>query len=63
MVKFSTTHSYVYLCSCKAYRYANQSCRKGLIGEMAIWANKKYHGHWVLPQTIMAELQEVEKGC
>jgi hypothetical protein len=42
-------------------RYANRSARfidayrKGLDGEMAIWANKKYHGHRVLPDTIIAE--------
>jgi hypothetical protein len=29
---------------------------------MAIWANKKYHGHRVLPQNIMAELEEDVKA-
>jgi len=30
--------------------------RKGLDGKQAAWALKKYRGHHVLPDTIMAEL-------
>jgi hypothetical protein len=28
----------------------------GLNGAQAIWANKRYHGHRVLPDSIMNEL-------
>jgi len=31
--------------------------RKGLDGKQAAWASKQYHGHRVLPDTIMAELE------
>ncbi|KAF8225733.1 hypothetical protein L208DRAFT_413992 [Tricholoma matsutake] len=43
-------------------RYANRSARfidaysKGLTGADAIWANQKYHGHRVLPASILAEV-------
>ncbi|KIJ48884.1 hypothetical protein M422DRAFT_161882, partial [Sphaerobolus stellatus SS14] len=30
--------------------------RHGLTGAQAVWANKKYRGHRVLPNTIMKEL-------
>jgi hypothetical protein len=30
----------------------------GLNGKQAAWANKKYHGHRVLPDTIMKDLDE-----
>jgi len=29
---------------------------KGLNGRQAAWANKKYRGHRVLPETLMEEL-------
>lgn len=32
---------------------------KGLDGQQAAWANKKYRGHRVLPHTIMEELSKV----
>lgn len=31
---------------------------KGLDGSKAVWANKKYHGHRVLPASIMRELAQ-----
>ncbi|KAI0311296.1 hypothetical protein OF83DRAFT_1223351 [Amylostereum chailletii] len=31
---------------------------KGLTGQQAAWAGKKYHGHRVLPDTLMADLAE-----
>jgi hypothetical protein len=30
--------------------------RKGLNGRQAAWASKKYHGHRVIPQSILLEL-------
>lgn len=30
--------------------------RKGLNGKQAAWANKKYHGHRMLPNSIMDDL-------
>ncbi|KAG2341755.1 hypothetical protein BDR05DRAFT_976858 [Suillus weaverae] len=32
--------------------------RKGLNGKQAAWASKKYHGHRVLPETLMRDLTE-----
>ena len=32
--------------------------RRGLTGAQATWANRKYHGHRVLPNTILAELDK-----
>ncbi|KIJ27289.1 hypothetical protein M422DRAFT_191208, partial [Sphaerobolus stellatus SS14] len=32
--------------------------RHGLTGAQAVWANKKYKGHRVLPNTIMEELEK-----
>ncbi|KIJ32080.1 hypothetical protein M422DRAFT_185031 [Sphaerobolus stellatus SS14] len=46
----------------KIWRFANWSAqfmdayRCGLTGAQAVWANKKYRGHRVLPNTIMEEL-------
>ncbi|KAG2036682.1 hypothetical protein BDR03DRAFT_865592 [Suillus americanus] len=31
---------------------------KGLNGKQAAWAVKKYHGHRVLPDSILTELDE-----
>jgi hypothetical protein len=33
---------------------------RGLTGKQAVWANKKYHGHWVLPLTIMEDLDAAD---
>ncbi|TDL26508.1 hypothetical protein BD410DRAFT_881969 [Rickenella mellea] len=49
-------------------RYANRSARfmdayaKGLSSSQAAWATKKYHGHRVLPNTIMDELEKAGKA-
>jgi len=32
--------------------------RKGLTGSQAAWAAKKYHGHRIIPNSILAELQK-----
>ena len=34
--------------------------RKGLDGKGAAWAAKKYHGHRVLPESIMKEFEEAD---
>ncbi|TDL16724.1 hypothetical protein BD410DRAFT_816653 [Rickenella mellea] len=50
------------------HRYANRSARfmdayaKGLSGSQAAWATKRYHGHRVLPNTIMEELEKAGKA-
>ncbi|KZT63047.1 hypothetical protein DAEQUDRAFT_681078, partial [Daedalea quercina L-15889] len=31
---------------------------KGLTGKQALWATKKYHGHCLLPESTLAELDE-----
>jgi len=36
--------------------------RKGLDGKQAVWASKKYHGHRVLPESIMRDLTEAGLG-
>jgi hypothetical protein len=33
---------------------------KGLNGKQAAWAAKKYRGHRVLPENLMAELDKVK---
>lgn len=44
-------------------RYANRAARfidayqQGLTGEEAVWANRKYHGHRMLPPNILAEVK------
>jgi hypothetical protein len=44
-------------------RYARHSRRfmnayqKGLSGKQAAWATKKYHGHWVFPNSVLTELK------
>ena len=49
------------------YRYANRSThfmdayRKGLTGTQAIWANRKYYGHRVLSENILAKLEAERK--
>jgi hypothetical protein len=34
--------------------------RKGLNGQQAAWATKKYHGHRTLPETILEELDKAK---
>jgi len=36
--------------------------QKGLNGPQAVWANRKYHGHQVLPNNIMETLEVVGKA-
>ncbi|KAF8229072.1 hypothetical protein L208DRAFT_1288434, partial [Tricholoma matsutake] len=49
-------------------RFANCSAhfmdayRKGLNGPQAVWANRKYHGHRVLPNNIMETLVAAGKA-
>jgi hypothetical protein len=31
---------------------------EGLNGRRAAWAARKYRGHWVIPQSIMDELEK-----
>ncbi|KAF8497980.1 hypothetical protein JB92DRAFT_2745074 [Gautieria morchelliformis] len=44
------------------HSYANRSARfidayqKGLTDSQAVWANQRYHGHCILPGTILEEL-------
>ncbi|KAF8573422.1 hypothetical protein K439DRAFT_1375454, partial [Ramaria rubella] len=45
------------------FRYANHSIWfmdayiKGLTSAQAAWANRKYHGHWVLPDEILKQFE------
>ncbi|KZV98420.1 hypothetical protein EXIGLDRAFT_606991 [Exidia glandulosa HHB12029] len=47
-------------------RFANRSARfmdayrKGLSGPQAAWANRQYHGHRVLPERIMQEIENMK---
>jgi len=36
--------------------------RKGLDGKWAAWANRKYQGHRVLPETLMKYIEEATLG-
>ncbi|KIK72722.1 hypothetical protein PAXRUDRAFT_21657 [Paxillus rubicundulus Ve08.2h10] len=60
----STKHWIPSLLKVFASEFANRSSRfidayhKGLNGKQAAWANKKYHGHCVLPDSILKELDE-----
>jgi len=46
-------------------RYAHQSQRfidayyHGLDGKQVAWASRKYRGHWMMPETIMDDLEKV----
>jgi hypothetical protein len=46
------------------YRFANRSAcfisayHQGLSGTQAAWANKKYHGHHVLPPDMVAQVKK-----
>ncbi|KAG1795208.1 uncharacterized protein HD556DRAFT_1235891 [Suillus plorans] len=48
-------------------RYANHSARfmdaytKGLTGPQAVWATRKYHGHRVIPNSILEALDTAGK--
>ncbi|KAG1789454.1 uncharacterized protein HD556DRAFT_1447068 [Suillus plorans] len=48
-------------------RYANRSARfmdaytKGLTGPQAVWATRKYHGHRVVPNSILEALDTAGK--
>jgi hypothetical protein len=48
------------------HRYATRALRfmdayrKGLNGKQAAWAAKKYHGHRVIPETILRELEAAD---
>ncbi|KIJ37224.1 hypothetical protein M422DRAFT_178335 [Sphaerobolus stellatus SS14] len=48
----------------KIRRYSNRSARfidayqRGLSGSQAVWANRKYHGHRMLPEKIMDEIEK-----
>lgn len=48
-------------------RYANRAARfmdaykRGLNGTQASWANRKFHGHRVLPNSIMEDLDKAPK--
>jgi hypothetical protein len=35
--------------------------RKGMDGVKAVWASKRYRGHWVLPKNIMALFDKFDK--
>jgi hypothetical protein len=39
-----------------SHRFMN-AYKKGLSGKLAAWATKKYCGHWVLPNSVLAELK------
>ncbi|KAH6908666.1 hypothetical protein BKA70DRAFT_1103302, partial [Coprinopsis sp. MPI-PUGE-AT-0042] len=41
-----------------ADRFAD-AYRQKLTGAVAIWATRRYHGHRVLPNTIMDEIEEL----
>ncbi|KAJ8589880.1 hypothetical protein M405DRAFT_737872, partial [Rhizopogon salebrosus TDB-379] len=43
--------------ACHSRRFMN-AYQKGLTGKQAAWATKKYRGHRVLPDSILAELEE-----
>lgn len=30
---------------------------RGLTGKQAAWAGKRYHGHRILPETLMADME------
>jgi hypothetical protein len=44
-------------------RYANCSAHftnayvQGASGPIVVWANQKYHGHWILPSEILTKLK------
>ena len=47
----------------KLSRYANRSARfidayaQGATGPIAVWANRKYHGHRTLPPEVLSKLK------
>jgi hypothetical protein len=50
------------------FSFANRSRRfidaygKGLNGQQAAWAARKYRGHRVLPETLMDDLEQAKFG-
>jgi hypothetical protein len=54
---FNLSHSF----ATRARRFID-AYAKGLQGKGAAWAAKKYRGHRVLPESILAEFDEVEKA-
>ena len=54
---FNLLHSFATHAHCFIDAYA-----KGLQGKGAAWAAKKYRGHWVLPESILAKFDKVEKA-
>jgi len=44
----------------RRFRRFMNAYQKGLTGKQAIWATKKYRGHRVIPDSILAELEEAE---
>ncbi|KAK7034372.1 hypothetical protein R3P38DRAFT_2518922, partial [Favolaschia claudopus] len=42
--------------ACRARRFMD-AYHRGLDGKWAAWAGKKYHGHRVLPESLMIELE------
>jgi hypothetical protein len=43
----------------RVVRFAD-AYRRGLNGHQAAWAAKKYHGHRILPDSIMEELDKAD---
>jgi hypothetical protein len=54
---FNLSHSF----ATRARRFID-AYAEGLQGKGAAWAAKKYRGHRVLPESILAEFDEVEKA-
>jgi hypothetical protein len=56
-------HCLLILISLNCFRYANRSARfidayaQGATGPIAVWANRKYHGHRTLPPEILSNLK------
>ncbi|KAF9219934.1 hypothetical protein BS17DRAFT_678789, partial [Gyrodon lividus] len=42
------------VCSCRFM----DAYSKGLTGKQAVWASKKYRGHWVLPDSLMEDMNK-----
>ena len=63
MIYFPLVNLWIYF-TYWGLRFANRSARfmhaykLGLNGQQTSWANKKYHGHRVLPLSIIRELEE-----
>ncbi|KAH9948611.1 hypothetical protein B0H21DRAFT_777826 [Amylocystis lapponica] len=55
---FNTSKLKAHFCN-RSLRFMD-AYRKGLDGRQAAWANRKYHGHRMLPDHILEELDETE---